>query len=63
MVGLFTPKDNLHAPNESFDLGLMDRAIATFPFKIFHTIAEAIRRSSYLPRVALYLIRVSKCLL
>jgi len=39
MVGLFTPKDNLHAPNESFDLGLMDRAIATFT-QIFRTIAE-----------------------
>lgn len=39
MVGLFTPKDNLHAPNESFDLGLMDRAIAAFA-DIFRSIAE-----------------------
>ncbi|WP_269527187.1 M20/M25/M40 family metallo-hydrolase [Coraliomargarita parva] len=30
MIGLFTPKDNLHAPNESFDLGLMDNAIQAF---------------------------------
>ena len=27
MVGLFTPKDNLHAPDESFDLELMQRSI------------------------------------
>ena len=30
MVGLFTPKDNLHAPNESFDIKLMHQAIDTF---------------------------------
>lgn len=30
MIGLFTPEDNLHAPDESFDLGLMDRAISAF---------------------------------
>ncbi|MFP4157136.1 MAG: M20/M25/M40 family metallo-hydrolase [Opitutales bacterium] len=30
MVGLFTPEDNLHAPDESFDLAIMDRAIAAF---------------------------------
>lgn len=30
MVGLFTPLDNLHAPNEGFDLGLMENAIAAF---------------------------------
>ena len=30
MVGLFTPIDNLHAPDESFDLELMNKAIATF---------------------------------
>ncbi|MGB0258011.1 MAG: M20/M25/M40 family metallo-hydrolase [Coraliomargarita sp.] len=30
MVGLFTPVDNLHAPDESFDLKLMENAIATF---------------------------------
>jgi len=30
MVGLFTPLDNLHAPNESFDLSIMDRAIDAF---------------------------------
>ena len=30
MVGLFTPEDNLHAPNESFDIGLMQKATETF---------------------------------
>jgi len=30
MVGLFTPEDNLHAPNESFDIELMQKATATF---------------------------------
>lgn len=30
MVGLFTPLDNLHAPNEGFDLGLMENAITAF---------------------------------
>lgn len=30
MVGLFTPEDNLHAPDESFDLTLMERAIEAF---------------------------------
>lgn len=30
MIGLFTPEDNLHAPNESFDLELMDKAIKVF---------------------------------
>lgn len=39
MVGLFTPVDNLHAPDESFDLGLMNRAIATFE-SIFKTLAN-----------------------
>lgn len=43
MVGLFTPKDNLHAPNESFDLGLMERAINSF-CDIFVGIAEKGRR-------------------
>ncbi|MFW6218144.1 MAG: M20/M25/M40 family metallo-hydrolase [Verrucomicrobiota bacterium] len=38
MIGLFTPKDNLHAPDESFDLKLMERAIATFE-QIFKDIA------------------------
>lgn len=38
MIGLFTPVDNLHAPDESFDLGLMDRAITTFE-QIFKDIA------------------------
>ena len=30
MIGLFTNEDNLHAPNESFDLGIMEKAISTF---------------------------------
>lgn len=30
MVGLFTPLDNLHAPDESFDLSIMDNAILAF---------------------------------
>jgi acetylornithine deacetylase/succinyl-diaminopimelate desuccinylase-like protein len=27
MMGLFLPEDNLHAPNESFHLGVMKRGI------------------------------------
>ena len=27
MIGVFTPADNLHAPNESFDLSIMERGI------------------------------------
>lgn len=38
MIGLFTPVDNLHAPDESFDLGLMERAIGAFE-QIFKEIA------------------------
>jgi len=30
MIGLFTNEDNLHAPNESFHLGMMNNAINTF---------------------------------
>jgi acetylornithine deacetylase/succinyl-diaminopimelate desuccinylase-like protein len=30
MIGLFTNEDNLHAPDESFHLGIMDRAIHSF---------------------------------
>ena len=30
MIGLFTPLDNLHAPDESFDLSIMNNAIAAF---------------------------------
>lgn len=29
MMGLFLPEDNLHAPNESFHLGVMQRGIET----------------------------------
>ena len=29
MMGLFLPEDNLHAPNESFHLGVMKKGIAT----------------------------------
>ena len=38
MIGLFTPVDNLHAPDESFDLKLMARAIDAFE-QIFKDIA------------------------
>lgn len=30
MIGLFTPLDNLHAPNESFDLSILNNAIKAF---------------------------------
>lgn len=30
MFGLFTPADNLHAPNESFHLGIMEKAISAY---------------------------------
>ena len=30
MIGLFTPIDNLHAPDESFSLPLMENAISAF---------------------------------
>jgi acetylornithine deacetylase/succinyl-diaminopimelate desuccinylase-like protein len=30
LIGLFTPEDNLHAPNESFHLGILDKAIGAF---------------------------------
>jgi acetylornithine deacetylase/succinyl-diaminopimelate desuccinylase-like protein len=38
MIGLFTPVDNLHAPDESFDLGLMERAVTAFE-DIFKSLA------------------------
>ncbi|CAI8267653.1 MAG: Succinyl-diaminopimelate desuccinylase [Opitutia bacterium UBA7350] len=38
MVGLFTPVDNLHAPDESFDLALMERAVNTFT-EVFKSLA------------------------
>lgn len=30
MIGLFTPQDNLHAPDESFNLSIMENAISAF---------------------------------
>jgi acetylornithine deacetylase/succinyl-diaminopimelate desuccinylase-like protein len=30
MIGLFTPIDNLHAPDEGFSLSLMKNAISAF---------------------------------
>ena len=30
MIGIFIPQDNLHAPNESFDLAFMERATAMY---------------------------------
>jgi hypothetical protein len=38
MIGLFTPVDNLHAPDEGFDLKLMANAISAFE-QIFCDIA------------------------
>ncbi len=38
MMGLFLPEDNLHAPNESFHLGLMKRGIETSE-KVLATLA------------------------
>lgn len=39
MIGLFTPVDNLHAPDESFSLELMENAISAFEL-ILQQIAE-----------------------
>ena len=41
LVGLFTPADNLHAPDESFHLGIMEKATAAF-----EVIFENLSRSS-----------------
>jgi hypothetical protein len=30
LIGLFTPEDNLHAPNESFHLGILEKAVGAF---------------------------------
>jgi acetylornithine deacetylase/succinyl-diaminopimelate desuccinylase-like protein len=30
MIGLFTPEDNLHAPDESFSLDILDKGVATY---------------------------------
>ena len=30
MIGLFTNEDNLHAPDESFNLEIMEKAINSF---------------------------------
>jgi predicted RNase H-like HicB family nuclease len=43
MIGLFTPMDNLHAPDEGFDLILMNQAIAAFE-AIFCQIAGVVDR-------------------
>ncbi|MGH9771985.1 MAG: peptidase dimerization domain-containing protein, partial [Candidatus Acidiferrales bacterium] len=39
MLGLFLPEDNLHAPNESFNLDVMNKGIATAE-QIFASIAQ-----------------------
>ncbi|MCC5790574.1 MAG: M20/M25/M40 family metallo-hydrolase [Opitutales bacterium] len=39
MIGLFLPEDNLHAPNESFHLGVMEKGI-TVSRRILQHIAE-----------------------
>jgi acetylornithine deacetylase/succinyl-diaminopimelate desuccinylase-like protein len=48
MIGLFTPVDNLHAPDESFDLSIMDNAINAFEQIIKH-IASPTGTSGDLP--------------
>ncbi len=30
MIGLFTPRDNLHAPNESFEIDMMEKGITAY---------------------------------
>jgi acetylornithine deacetylase/succinyl-diaminopimelate desuccinylase-like protein len=30
MIGLFTPEDNLHAPDESFSLDILEKGVATY---------------------------------
>jgi acetylornithine deacetylase/succinyl-diaminopimelate desuccinylase-like protein len=40
MMGLFLPEDNLHAPNESFHLGVMRKGIAASE-KILEGVASA----------------------
>jgi acetylornithine deacetylase/succinyl-diaminopimelate desuccinylase-like protein len=39
MFGLFLPEDNLHAPNESFNLDVMKKGMATTQ-RIFSAIAN-----------------------
>jgi hypothetical protein len=39
MLGLFLPEDNLHAPNESFHLGVMEKGILAAE-KIYGKIAR-----------------------
>lgn len=41
MIGLFTPIDNLHAPDEGFSLALMERGIAAFEQIIKRIAGEA----------------------
>ena len=43
MLGLFLPEDNLHAPNESFHLGVMEKGIRAAE-KIYEGIAQAGRK-------------------
>ena len=40
LIGLFTPADNLHAPDESFHLGIMDKATDAFE-DIFEDLAQS----------------------
>ena len=40
MLGLFTPSDNLHAPDESFHIGILDRGINAFE-KLFLDLARS----------------------
>jgi acetylornithine deacetylase/succinyl-diaminopimelate desuccinylase-like protein len=42
MLGLFLPEDNLHAPNESFNLDVMRKGIETTR-RILHELASGAR--------------------
>ena len=39
MIGLFTPEDNLHAPDESFSLDILEKGVATYA-KLLKGLAE-----------------------
>jgi len=43
MVGLFTPEDNLHAPDESFHLGILHNGITAFS-QVFKELAQNAKR-------------------
>ena len=47
MLGLFTNEDNLHAPDESFNLQIMDRAIESFESFFLKLGEEGIKISAF----------------